>query len=367
MDGVEKEWKMKKGLQNFAKVILLLGGAGLTMGNEGCEQQQLPQARQLKKIVDLGSISAPPIYLPNGQPFDFRFVANQQLAGVLMDTETFAFRYTPVVSMSSSGAGGQLKLSQNDIVMFKSGGNGLVNWSKEATCMANLPMTRVYGSVNAFELIGGGGLTVGFNPTGAHSLAGIEAGFTFDLAQMDLSMAAVHPLTMGAMAAVNVNSNQTKVSFKFGIPLGPLFLGPQGYYQMPLAQVTKSGLRKAVDGLKTQLEKYEWHSRVLANRDTHLMVVGGKDVNLEVGDQLAVYNEEYYWDGEPCNSRFRDGVAKEPVAIVEIESVGDEISKARVLPESQRDEDAVIGAKVKIHKLKESEPAQKLAGSSPRG
>lgn len=348
---------MKQALKHLTKVMLLVGGAGLTMGNQSCQETQV-KTRELKKVIDLGAISAQPIQLPGGGLFDFRYVANQQLSGVLMEADGFAFRYQPVVS--STGSLG-LKLTDSDVVMMKAGdgGNDVVNWSKEAACMVNLPVARVYGSVNAFEMIGGGGLTIGYGVNGAYPIAGIEASLNVDVAQMDLSMAAVHPLTMNPLAAVNVNSEQTKVSFKFGIPLGPLFLGPSGYYQTPLAQVTKSGLTKAVDGIKEQMSKYEWSTRVLRNMDTHLMIVGGKNLNLEEGDQLAVYNEEYYWDGEPCNSTFRGGNAKEPVAIIELDSVSDELSRGKII--SQTQENAVLGALVKVHKLKDDSTAAKSA------
>lgn len=351
---------MNKAMRHLLKALLLVGGAGLTMGNQSCEQQQV-KTRELKKVIDLGSISAPSIQLPGGGLFDFRFVANQQLSGVLMEAEGFAFRYQPVVS--SSGDLG-MKLTDSDVVMMKTGdgGNGVVNWSKEASCMVNMPVARVYGSVNAFEMIGGGGLTIGYGVNGAYPIAGIEASFNVDVAQMDLSMAAVHPLTMEPLAAVNVNSEQTKVSFKFGIPLGPLFLGPSGYYQTPLAQVTKSGLTKAVAGIKDQMAKYEWSTRVLRNMDTHLMIVGGKNLNLEEGDQLAVYNEEYYWDGEPCNSTFRYGLAKDPVAIIELDAVSDGLSRGKIVTQTQ--ENAVLGALVKVYKLKDDSATQKSASSS---
>lgn len=335
------------------KGAMMIPIAGLLMGNQSCEQKQA-SGRQLKRIIEFGKISSPAIRLPDGSFFDFQFVANQQAYAVLMESEGFALRYSPPVITATPSSVEYGKLSVKDAAIMsklgKTEGNGLVNWSTEASCMVNMPSARVYGSVNAFEMVGGGGLTVGFTPAGSSTFSGANLGFQIQFAQMDLSMQAVRPLTNGLMSAVNVNAKQTKTSVNLSVNLGMFSLGPSFYYSTPLANVTKNGLTKAVTALKADLDgKEEWSTRVLANHDTQLTVVGGTNVGLEIGDQLAVYNEIYYWDGEPCNSTYRGGAAKDPVAIIEVEAVGDEISVGKMV--KQTDENAVIGAKVKLFKF----------------
>lgn len=346
---------MKVDKKILIKGAMMLPLAGLLMGNQSCEQK--PQTgRQLRKIVEFGKISSPAIRLPDGSAFDFQFVANQQAYGVLMASEGFALRYAPpVVSASASGIEFNRMSVGDQQLMSKLGkidGNGIVNWSTTASCMVNMPAARIYGSVNSFEMIGGGGLTVGFTPAGSSTITSAALGFQLEFAQMDLSMQAVRPLTNTLMSAVNVNTKQTKTKVNLAISFGMFSLGPNFYYSTPLANVTKNGLTTAVTALKADLDKSEeWSTRVLANHDSHLTIIGGTNVNLEVGDQLNVYNEMYYWDGEPCNSTYRGGAATAPVAVIQIESVGDEISIGKVI--SQTDENAVIGAKVKLKQLHE--------------
>ncbi|MGE5085680.1 MAG: hypothetical protein ACM3MG_05220, partial [Bacillota bacterium] len=72
-------WKQK-----FVKTAVLVAGAAMTMGNQKCQQQ--PQARTLKKIVDISAVTSAPISFPDGSSFDFQYVANQQIYGVLQES-----------------------------------------------------------------------------------------------------------------------------------------------------------------------------------------------------------------------------------------------------------------------------------------
>lgn len=358
--------KSQSGTVNWSKKMMkagiMIAGAAMTMGNQKCEQQQaVVPARTLKKIVEMGSIRSSPLMLPNGS-FDFQFVANQQVYGVLMESKEFALRYAPPIAIppeqARSGDQNFFNLTKADGQMMKAFAQAAgkddynVQYAKTAWCMVNIPQAKISGSVNSFELIGGGGLTVGFNPAGAYPTNGLtSAGFNVEWAQLDLSMMALRPLTSKVMTATNVTTKQTKTKVNFGLNFGAFTIGPSAYYQTPLAQVTKNALVKAVGELNTGLKSEEWYTRVMANHDTHLVVVGGTDVGLEAGDQLLIYNEDYYWEGEPCDSKYLGGgaAAGSAVAKVEIDWVGDEISRGRVI--EQNDHNAVIGAKVKLFKF----------------
>lgn len=344
------------------KAGILVAGAAMTMGNQKCEQQQAQAPeRVLKKIVEMGAVRSSPLTFPNGS-FDFQFVANQQIYGVLMDGKEFTLRYAPPIAVPPeevrSGDDGFFNLTKADGQMMKAFAqaagkdNYNVQYAKTAWCMVNLPQAKISGSVNSFELIGGGGLTVGFTPNGAYPTNGLaSAGLNVEWAQLDLSLMALRPLTSKVIAAANVTSKQTKTKVNFGLNFGAFTLGPSAYYQTPLAQVTKNALVKAVGDLSTALKTEEWYTRVMANHDTHLVVVGGSDVGLEVGDQLLIYNEDYYWEGEPCNSKYLGGgaAAGSAVAKIEVDWVGDEISRGRII--EQNDNNAVVGAKVKLFKM----------------
>lgn len=332
------------------KAAALTPLAGLLMGNQSC-QQSAP--RELRKIVHMGQIQSQPLVIPGGPTFDFKSVANEQATGVIYAADGFALRSPNPVAFTASGMQG--KFTKADMQMLAKAGmleTRNNKYSTEASCMVNLPMAKIQGSVNAFEILGGGGITLGFNPSGAYagiSLASLN--FNVDLAQMDLSMRATHPITGNVLsnAAVNVTADQTKTRISAGINLGLFSIGPSFYYQTPLAQVTKNGLSIAVAQLKEKLKTETWYTRVLANHDTEITVVGGKDVNLVVGDQLAIYNDVYYWDGEPCASTYRGGTSVNPVAIIQIEAVGDEVSMGKVI--QQTDTNSVVGARAAVYKL----------------
>lgn len=349
--------KMTKVLMRAA---LLVPAAGLLMGNQSCQQ---PQGRQLRKVIDMGGIVSPPLQLAPGSNFDFGFVMAQQMYGVIAESTNFILRYDPVVVTSADGA--FMKLSNGDAAIMakisgKSTGSPLV-WSKEASCMAYKPQFRVKGSVNSFEMVGGGGLSIGFNPTGAIGggiLTGANASFNVEYAQLGMSMRAIHPILNDEMAAVNIDATQTKTRMNFSINLGMFSVGPSAYYNTPLANVTKNGLVKAFTALADQLdskEGNEWYTRVVDGQDTDIVIRGGSAMNLRTGDQLAIYNEQYSWSGEPCESAYMGGgLSRAPVAVIEIDAVGDVISSGRVI--QQTDENVVIGAKVKVLKLAEDKP-----------
>lgn len=331
----------------------------MTMGNQKCEQTQATAPRSLKKIVDLGAIRSSPVMFSPTTGFDFQFVANQQIYGILLDSAEYALKYNvPIAVPPSQAVGGTdfFNLTKTDGQMMKAFSEAVgkdnynVQYAKTAWCMVNLPQAKISGSVNSFELLGGGGLSLGFTSSGSLPTLS-SASFNVEYAQLDVSMMAVRPLTSTLLSAVNVTSKQTKTKLNFGLNFGAFSVGPSAYYQTPLAQVTKAAFTKAVDSLGTGLEKEDWYTRVMANHDTHLIIVGGTDVNLEPGDELLVYNEDYYWEGEPCDSKYLGGgsQASSAVAKIQIDWVGDEISRGRVI--EQNDNNAVIGAKVKLYKF----------------
>lgn len=336
-------------------------GAAMTMGNQKCEQAPAGTTeRSLKKIIELGSIRSSPIMFPNGS-FDFQFVANQQVYGVLLDSKDFTLKYNPVIAVPPQQATGDtnfFNLTKADGKMMKAFSqaagkdNYNVEYAKTAWCMVNIPQFKLSGAINSFELIGGGGLTIGFTPEGALPTSGLSsAGFNVEFSQLDMSIRALRPLTSKVVAAGNVTSKQTKTRVSFGLNFGAFTLGPSAYYQTPLAQVTKNALAKSVDLLSAGLKGEEWHTRVLADHDTHSVIIGGADVGLEPGDQLLIYNDLHYWQGEPCNSAYLGGGSKasSAVAKIELDWVGDEISRGRVIEQS--DERPEIGGRVILYKF----------------
>lgn len=355
------------------KVIVLVGSAGVMMGNQKCEQQPQAKARTLKKIVEMGAMKSSPFLVPGGGSFDFQFVANQQLYGVIAESGDFTVRNAPTISGDPTNpevenpislTPGDEKLLAKSMSEAKQS-DFRAEFSRTAWCMVNLPQAKLGGSVNAFEMIGGGGITVGFSPNGNSGL-GVGGDFDVEYAQLDVSMHALPPLGKSRLADVNINAKQTKTKVSFKINFGAFGVGPKYYYQTPLASVTKTALKTGVTSLATAMSKDKWYTRVFMDHDTHVTIVGGRDVNLEVGDRLRIYNEEYAWAGEPCNSQYLGSVGlgeDSYYATVEVVSVGDELSRVKVVefaPNSMQRR-ALVGGKVVLDKLREQIEAEKQA------
>lgn len=353
-----------KDLKTPLKVTALLAGAVLTMGNQKCEADLSEQTsrRSLKKIVDLRVLEARSLELPNGQNFDFGYVVNRQIYDVLFKSGDFAFKYKPLVSKLEAesglaGSGLQFNLPDSDLALLMEGASasGIQNFGyhhgKTAWCMVNWPQAKIGGSVNSFEVLGRGGLRIGYRGRESIASPGLGASLTVQRAQLDLSMNATVFPTDDLLATANVNSKQTSTALNFELIFGDWIVNPSLFFETPLARVTEVALTRAVKELQSQLVKKDWYTRVIANFDTHLDIVGGENVGLQVGDELVVYNEDYIWEGgEPCVGRFFGGTTPAiPVAKIIIEAVGEVISRGRVI--EQTDENAEIGAKVKLHKF----------------
>jgi hypothetical protein len=361
------------------KILALVPVAGMVMGNKSC-QKPPPEVekRSYKKIVEMGSIQAQPIQLPGGASFDFRFVANQQMYGVVTASKKFTMRVTPPISGDPSQSASNnvednkyFNLSKADAVLVQKSldankKNVQSVFSRESWCMVNLPQAKIYGAINGFEIVGGNGISIGYSPSGVSSSFGGEVEFETQYAQLDLSMRAMPPLGSTVLAAANVDSKQTKKSTKFKLSYAGLSGGMSYFYSTPLATVTENGLIMGLDALDKQMTDDSWYSRVFADADKAVILVGGIDVGYKEGDQLDVYNEQYAWDGEPCNSNYLGGVGTGSSSYygrVEIVSVGDQLSEAKVL---QIDPNATqgfasIGAKVRLFKLKEDLDKEKAA------
>lgn len=364
-------------IKNLIKISGLLSTAGLLMGNQSCQQQQVAPQRTLKKIVEMGSIKSPSVQLPAGGTFDFRFVANQQMYGVIAESEKFALRSSPPIIQDPSGLTDSkyFNVSTNDAKMVQKALNGKssdVVFSRESWCMVNMPQAKLAGSVNSFEMVGGGGLSLGFGQSGPITTGlGVSGNFNVEYLQLDVSLRAEPPLKgpyTTQLGAVNVTADQTKTKVSIGIDLGMFSLGPSFYYQTPLAAVTKNAFTTALSDLSKQI-KEDWYTRVMVDNDVEMILVGGRDVGLEVGDELLVYNENHGWSGEPCNSTYAGNTgtgSSSYYAKIVVSSVGDNLSEAKVVEISPTSPNgrAEVGAKVRLSRLHEEIPAEENKGTT---
>lgn len=94
---------MRAPVRSMASLCSLLVCATISMGNKGCEEQQ-DSTRVLRMDVELTSLRARPVRLPNGEVLDFQTVANTLFYGQVMNNKHFVISAT-IPSSSGSMAG----------------------------------------------------------------------------------------------------------------------------------------------------------------------------------------------------------------------------------------------------------------------
>ncbi|MES3037790.1 MAG: hypothetical protein V4736_07780 [Bdellovibrionota bacterium] len=361
---------MKISKKSLVMMLPLLGL--MSMGNQSC-QQSSANKRQLKKLVEFKGLDAKPINLGTAGTFDFQWVATSQIYSVLFKSQAFTFKIAPtptttVPSMDAAPVQSKSTLDLSDVnlglkagdlaqyenwVLEKNGGNYQEpTFSNEARCMINLPQLSLAGSINSFEAVGGGGLSIGYSPTGPTTNLGGSLSFKVEYAQLNLSMNAIDPLSNFVKASTTIDQKQTKTNLNFMLNLVPFAGGLDYWSSTPLATVTQKALTKAVLNIAGQVSDgkpgNEWYTRVLHDLDPELAIIGGANMGLQVGDQLAIYNDLHAWSGEACNSTYIGGASIKPSAIVEVVGLGDELSYVTI---KERFLDPVVGAKVKMYKF----------------
>jgi hypothetical protein len=334
---------MKKSVQTTFKgsiKLLSLMGLGLSlMGNESCQQQPAGDQgpRQLKWYADAGVIKSAPVKFGAGGTFDFGYVASEQLYGVLFNSKGFTTSYQgPGVQVGNQGpelAGAQSMYQK----MFgsKTVGSELY-YSSEARCLINLPDVKVGGSVLSFELTSGNNISIGFNQNQTHTGVGLGAQFSMRLKQLSLQMIGLDSakdLYSGKtrlVAAPLVTQTGRETDGRIDLSFNQIGLGFGWYRNTPLAKITEGALQQGVDGIKTEMNKVPWTTKVLDLRtldedasplgDVGVVIKGGADVNIKVGDQLAFYNEKTIWKDKPCVSDFYGfaRLVKDPFAYGEV-------------------------------------------------
>ncbi|MBL7544362.1 MAG: hypothetical protein JNL11_11140 [Bdellovibrionaceae bacterium] len=354
-------------MKRIAKTLVLTVTGLLLMGNESCEKQgaEVPKARQLKKIVDVGQVASRMIDMPNGQKFDFQYVINQQIYPVLQESEGFWFRYAPPFNEMPSQLGSNiyfsnLNLSRNDVDFLNRTLETMrvtsAIKSDDISCLVNLPQYRIQGTINSFEMLNKVGLGIGFNQGGGMNSGGLGLNFGVETYQLDMNLLASHPLTAAVSAAANVTAKQTKTNVSFTLPISNLLLDPSFYFQTPLARVSYNALTNSVKQIQEQLKDKEWYTRVLISDEHVATILAGSGHNVQVGDVFDVYKETTMWvsnNGQtpvPCESEYKGSVdGDKPIATIEITSVNEELSNGRVIAESGYP--IKMGSKVKIRQL----------------
>lgn len=403
--------------QSMKLTGLMMMIAGLSMGNQSCEQANT-QSRVLKMEVEIGTLNARPVQLPTGETVDFPYVVNSLFYRQVMNNDHFVISNavpTPLSVASSSGSAGTLSAkavsesslsSEGDLIsnedekvlerfgfmnklreQARAAGtqsqsqDGLASktsdpYAELPACLYDLPQARLGGEVISFEATWGAGIGVGYGQGGS-SLPGNAAGrVNFSSSKLEIGLRTDDPLSRNTIAIADGVANQSKVAFgvdfNAGLPIGLDF-----FFNTPLSDV----IRKSMDrGLDKIVEAYlaipdmenswdnVWESRVvydpvIVDYDTHIAFRGGYRAGVQVGDKFEIKNLHYLWEGTPCASRlkYRIPLTTDPIAEVEVVQNGDNVSVARVTKALTEDARILPGAQVKILALKQPQKAKTQA------
>lgn len=340
----------------------------MMMGNQKCEDQEI---RELRRRVQILPVNAPDMKFPDGGSFDFKYAATAQMQTVIKKTKSFS---TSTVSSEEVLLDPSLMteeereaFNQCEDTSQQMQTNDLFSkvMTQNSACMIHMPQASIKTDIINFELTTSGGLTIGIA-----DWANLGLGLNYKKAVLTMNMQAKDPLIINhVIASSTPTAKRQEFGINFSIAPSGIGLGLDYYQKTDLSKVVSSGLEKGVTDLKTQFDKAEgWYAQVLKNCDKAIMINAGNDsdAGLQVGDQFEVYNMWYDWEGESCNSQLM-GVMRStstPIAVVEVEIVGNTFSQARVI--QQTEVKILPGARVYVKKLyvpptKASAKQQKLA------
>lgn len=401
------------GLKSMIPIFVI---AGLSMGNESCEEQQ-DKPRVLKMDIEIGSLKGRVVRLPNGESVDFPYVANSLFYRQVINHDHFVIGNPVPTSLMLASQGGQFKaqgvtdassaeaapsglVSGRDVAVLENygllrqtrlEGQSLMQGrtserevvegkasasqvSKLPACLYDLPQSLLGGEVISFQMTGGGGIGIGYGPGG--DLPGSAAGrINFQSSKLELGLRTDDPLTQQAIAIGDGIARQSQVQFGLdfvpGVPVGISF-----FYNTPITDVIRNamddGLNQIVDRYKNLLSTNKdwnevWESRVIydpeiVNNDTHIAFRGGYRAGVKIGDTFQVTNLHYAWEGAACYTRlkYKIPLTVTPIAEATVVSVGDNVSVAVV--KYLTEQKIQPGAQVKVLKL--VEPVKKASSSS---
>ena len=404
---------MRTAQPRFTKLAAIAALGALSMGNESCQQST---ERVVRMEVEVGSLGARPVTLPNGETVDFPYVVNTLFYRQVMNNPHFMIQLanSGVVPMapSASGAKGVAAKAQasetsqqhlagytaRDLEMLadfgflkapaassgaesfsvagKADSTGMpTDDSKIPACLYSVPLAKLGGSVISFAAEFGVGLAVGYQANGTALPGGVGGSVEFSASKLEMGLRWDNTLRRQPVAIADGIAHQANIKFAIGfnpgVPIGLSF-----FYNTPIQDAIRAAMDRGLASIvaayvqKTagtgKTWKDAWEGRVafdsvISNNDTHIAFRGGGYSNVEVGDTFTVANMRYKWKGAECASELDYSIPlTDPIAEVTVERVGDAIAVAKVT--KYRIEQRIRpGAQMKIMAL--NNPAAKKEGA----
>lgn len=355
--------------KSFGTLSLVASFALVAMG---CKETQ---ERVLRMDVELGSVSAKPIGLPNGTTVNFpevakdlfyRQVMNHDHFNIVANTDSTPLVSAKVAAKSVSSKTAVSGLGQDDLSLLAKYGmldrlqsapatakpvNGKVSAkaldsAAVPACVYERPLAKLGTNVLSFAANFGAGLKLGYDSAGGISLgAPVGASVDFSSSKMDLTVRWDDNFTKQTVAAAEGVSFSADTKFSLG--LGSFPIGLDFFYKTPLADVVKSAFTAGLDqAVQTYITKTAgagktwsdaWEARVISDplidNDNFVAFRSGTYAGVMKGDKFTVRNQTYRWmdESNPCGSALKytlpDG---ETIAELEVTESSSLITIARV-------------------------------------
>ena len=295
------------------KAGALLGIAGLSMGNQGCEQEA-KKDRILKMEVEIASLKARQVRTPTGEVIDFPYVVNSLFYRQVINHDHFVIMNPVPSALSLAEAGQQMKagappasvaevrvsttsdtsssaeaqseLSGKDLSLLNRfkflrqarqdaaavmsgqltdesvmlGKSTAQNKQPLPGCLYEMPQAFMGGEVISFEATWGAGIGIGYRP-GGDLAGGVGGRVNFEQSKLELGLRTDDPLTQQPVAIGDGVANQSRTAFGIdfvpGVPVGLNF-----FFNTPISDVIRTAMTR---GLDQMADRYK--SLLSANRD----------------------------------------------------------------------------------------------------
>ena len=350
-----------------------------------------PAPRQLKIEAEVGRINAKVMTLPNGETVDFPWVANALFYAATMNSNLYIPMQKPTELPrlnANTSIPAALKLSPVDapqpldedqrllaqygfyadyVRQLPMAGDGHTlltprksSLSMETTrrsrdeiltlpgCLENIPLYKLRGEVVSFDSSFGGGFCIGYGPGCPQGpTASFNASFggsvSFKSTRLDMQFYLqdnfVEQDIAGAPGTGKQTSGSVAFGFSVGIPVGFNFFWTKG-----ISDVITAAISSGLSSLQAQMLQYAhvktwneaWHSIVVHQKDlddfdTTITLRAGGRAGIAKGDRFKINNVIYTWRDKVCESQLQYIVLPDPVALVEVFSVGPNLAFAKVL------------------------------------
>lgn len=371
----------KKMFMFFSGILLLVSIIGAESCENVKEQEQansLNYKRELKKRIEVNKIEVPQIKFENGQSYDMSEIINIQLTKTLLDSGNFIVPFENEKYTIDFLSRLNLPLDDSKLMIKRS----KLKFSSESSCLLLKPQVGIGGSVYNFEIVNDLGVRFGFNTNVTSllnqpvqpkkqdipqnnkvSLGGLMNFFPTTAIKMksfafNMILQAYEPGKKNSLliGAAQGSASKNKLDMKMELDLYSLFnMGADYFYETPINKYISKAISKAVNELNFQLNSIPWNSKVIdtieKNGEEFVIILGGLYSGLKLGDKFKIFNELHLWEDQPCKSSYLGSVSDDQEeAIIEITSLGDDLSFAKILEKSG--DPIEIGAKVVIYELK---------------